>query len=151
MASIRRFQDIDAWRQARELTQAVYKCFGSGTFARDYALQGQMRRAAISVMSNIAEGFERNGSAEFAQHLAIAKGSAGELEAQLYIALDQGYVSRDDFKPLYRLVNSTKKLIGAFCGTYATRSLEDRNSRTVATRATNQPGTPDSGPGTSRG
>lgn len=114
MASIRRFQDIEAWKTARELTRAVYDCSGSGAFARDFALQGQIRRAAISIMSNIAEGFERSGSAEFAQHLAIAKGSAGELEAQLYIALDQRYLNRDEFKRLYRLVASAKKLIGAF-------------------------------------
>jgi four helix bundle protein len=104
MASIRRFQDIEARRQARELTKAVYDCSGTGSFARDFALQGQIRRAAISIMSNIAEGFERSGSAEFGQHLAIAKGSAGEVGAQLYIALDQGYLSRESFKRLYRLV-----------------------------------------------
>jgi four helix bundle protein len=104
MASIRRFQDIEARRQARELTKAVYDCSGTGSFARDFALQGQIRRAAISIMSNIAEGFERSGSAEFGQHHAIAKGSAGEVGAQLYIALDQGYLSRESFKRLYRLV-----------------------------------------------
>ena len=90
MATIQRFEEIEAWQVARELTRSVYECSKSGSFAKDFALRDQIRRAAISVMSNIAEGFERGGNAEFIQFLSIAKGSAAEVETQLYVALDQG-------------------------------------------------------------
>jgi four helix bundle protein len=92
----------------------VYACSGAGAFAKDFALRDQIRRAAVSILSNIAEGFERGGSAEFSQFLAIAKGSAGEVEAQLYVALDQGYISREEFDSIRALTSSTKKLIAGF-------------------------------------
>jgi four helix bundle protein len=88
MATLRQFEDIEAWQKARELTRAVYDCSKVGLFSRDFGLRDQMRRASVSVMSNIAEGFERGGKGEFVQFLAMAKGSAGEVEAQLYVALD---------------------------------------------------------------
>jgi four helix bundle protein len=121
MARIERFEDIEAWKMARELSRAIYKCSSAGAFSRDFALQNQMRRAAVSILSNIAEGFEREGSREFAQQLAIAKGSAGEVQAQLYIALDQQYVTPEQFAELYQLANSTRKLIAGFM-TYLKRS-----------------------------
>ena len=114
MSTIEKFQDIDAWQNARELTKEIYSCSGAGNFAKDYGLREQIRRASVSVMSNIAEGFERGGSAEFAQFLSIAKGSAGEVEAQLYVALDQGYINKDQFDSLTDLTSSTKKLIAGF-------------------------------------
>lgn len=114
MATIQKFEDIEAWQKARELTRAIYACSGAGQFARDFGLRDQVRRAAVSIMSNIAEGFERSGSAEFSQFLAIAKGSAGEVEAQLYVALDQGYINKEQFDSIRALVSSTKKLIAGF-------------------------------------
>jgi four helix bundle protein len=114
MAAIQQFEDIDAWKKARELTNAVYSCSGKGAFAKDFGLRDQIPRAAVSIMSNIAEGFERIGSAEFLQFLAIAKGSAGEIEAQLYPALDQGYMSREQFETIRTMTSSTKKLIAGF-------------------------------------
>jgi len=114
MASIQKFEDIEAWQKARELTNAVYSCSGKGVFAKDFGLRDQIRRAAVSVMSNIAEGFERGGSAEFLQFLAIAKGSAGEVEAQLYVALDQGYLKQEEFDSIKAVALSTKKLIAGF-------------------------------------
>lgn len=87
---------------------------GWGTFARDFGLCDQIRPAAVSVMSNIAEYFERGGSAEFSQFLAIAKGSAGEVEAQLYVAFDKKYISKAQFESIRSIATSTKKLIAGF-------------------------------------
>jgi four helix bundle protein len=114
MATIKNFEDIEAWQKVRELSRAVYACSGKGAFARDYALRDQIRRSVISIISNIAEGFERGGSAEFSQFLAIAKGSAGEVEAQLYIALDQGYITEEEFNSIRAMASSTKKLVSGF-------------------------------------
>ncbi len=114
MGMITKFEDIEAWQKARELTNAVYSCSGKGAFAKDFGLRDQIRRAAVSIMSNIAEGFERSGSAEFLQFLAIAKGSAGEVEAQLYVAFDQGYINQEQFDSIKSTASSTKKLIAGF-------------------------------------
>lgn len=114
MAKIERFEDIEAWQMARESTKLIYKISSTGDFARDFPLRDQIRRAAVSMMSNIAEGFERDGDKEFVQFLAIAKGSCGEARAQLYIALDQNYISRVDFDSIYESLNSTGKRIGGF-------------------------------------
>jgi four helix bundle protein len=115
MATFKRFEDIEAWQKARELTREVYKRSKSGLFSRDFGLRDQMRRASVSVLSNIAEGFERGGTNEFVQFLAIAKGSPGELEAQLYVALDQAYINREEFTSLRKLT-STKRLLGGLIG-----------------------------------
>ena len=112
MATIKRFEDIEAWKKARELTREVYRHSKAGPFSRDFGLRDQIRRAAVSVMSNIAEGFERGGTKEFMQFLAIAKGSVGEIESQLYVALDQAYINEDEFVSLKSLAGPTKRLIG---------------------------------------
>ena len=111
MATLRRFEDLEAWQRARELTRDICRCSKSGAFARDFGLKDQIRRAAVSVMSNIAEGFERGGTAEFAQFLAVSKGSAGEVESQLYVALDREYISEEQFLSLKQKAASTKRLI----------------------------------------
>lgn len=112
MATIKRFEDLEASKKARELTREVYERSKTGAFSKDYGLRDQIRRAAVSVMSNISEGFERGGTKEFIQFLSIAKGSVGELEAQLYVALDQGYISRDEFAVARGLAVSAKRLTG---------------------------------------
>jgi len=89
MARIERFEDIEAWKKGRDLRKVIYKCSRTGEFARDFALRDQIRRAAQSVTSNIAEGFERGGNREFIQFLSDAKGSCGEVRDQLYTALDE--------------------------------------------------------------
>ena len=114
MATIRMFEEIEAWQKARELTRAIYLCSKTGAFSRDFGLRDQIRRSSVSVMSNIAEGFERGGKAEFIQFLAVAKGSAGEVEAQLYVALDAGYIDEKEFKTLKGTAASTKRLIAGF-------------------------------------
>ena len=86
MATIEKFEDIEAWQKARELTREVYAASNTWLFAKDYGLRDQIRRAAVSIMSNIAEGFERGGDKEFGQFIAQAKGSSAEVRAQLYVA-----------------------------------------------------------------
>ena len=108
------FEDLHIYQRARELTNAVYSQTRSGAFARDYGLADQVRRAAVSIMSNIAEGFERGTTAEFIQFLYIAKGSCGEVRAQLQIALDQGYVTAQAHAPLVDLARRTSGMISNF-------------------------------------
>jgi four helix bundle protein len=97
MATFERFEDIEAWKKARSLVNMVYELTGASEFGRDYGLKDQIRRAAVSVLSNIAEGFEREGNAEFCRFLGIAKGSCGEVRAQLYVAVDQRYITAEQF------------------------------------------------------
>lgn len=124
MASIEKFEDIEAWQKARELSKAIYAVTGDGAFARDFGLRDQIRRAAVSVMSNIAEGFDRSGNRELIQFLFIAKGSAAEVQAQLYVALDAGYLNKEHFRQLYDLAGDTGRLLGGFI-----RYLKTRNSQ----------------------
>ena len=97
MASFKRFEDIEAWQRARTLAGSLYAMTRAGTFARDFGLADQINRAAVSVMSNIAEGFERDSRREFARYLTISKGSTGEVCAQLYLALDRGHLTEEQF------------------------------------------------------
>ena len=89
---IKNFEELEIWKIARRLTQEVYALAQTSKFSRDYGLRDQMQRAAVSIMSNIAEGFERGGNQEFVQFLYVAKASCGELRSQLYVALDQKYI-----------------------------------------------------------
>ena len=114
MAKINSFEDIQAWQKARELTKEIYKVSNSGAFSKDYGLRDQIRRASVSIVSNIAEGFERNGSKEFRQFLSISKGSAGEVRAQLYVAFDLEYITKEEFEKLNSLVFDTSRMISGF-------------------------------------
>jgi four helix bundle protein len=96
MATVKKFEDLICWQKARELTKAVYKTLAD--YCKDYGFRDQIWRAAVSVMSNIAEGFERGTRQEFLNYLFIARGSAGEVRAQLYVALDAGYLNLETFK-----------------------------------------------------
>jgi four helix bundle protein len=100
MPAITRFEDIAAWQGARGLVRDVYRITGSGPFSRDFGARDQMRRAAVSVMNNIAEGYERDNDREFHRFLAIAKGSAGEVRSLLYVALDMGYIDQQQHESL---------------------------------------------------
>ena len=114
MSTIIRFEEIEAWKTARELTNQVYGFTGSGEFSRDYGLRDQIQRAAVSVMSNIAEGFESQTQALFINYLGSAKASAGEVRSQLYIALDQKYITEEQFKDTYDLVDKASRQIYRF-------------------------------------
>lgn len=111
MSAFQRFEDIEAWQKARELTKAIYALSNDGQFARDFGLRDQVRRASVSIMSNIAEGFGRGGNKEFIQFLSTAKGSASEVQAQLYVALDAGYINQDQFQKLYSETEATARMI----------------------------------------
>jgi four helix bundle protein len=111
MALIKNFQESEAWIRARELAGRIYQLTGAGEFARDFGLRDQLRRASVSIMSNIAEGFERGGKKEFGRFLKIAKGSTGEVRSLLYISRDVQYVSEDDFCSLHALTIQTSKII----------------------------------------
>jgi four helix bundle protein len=100
MSTIRRFEDMEAWQTARALTRSVYDLTANGTFSRDFGLKDQMQRASVSIMSNIAEGFESRTEILFLEFLGRAKGSAGELRAQFYVAQDAGYISKREFQSL---------------------------------------------------
>ena len=112
MATFKAFEDIEAWQKARNLTREIYVVSNLGSFSKDYGLRDQIRRAAVSIMSNIAEGFERGGTREFIQFLSVAKGSSGEVRSQLYVSVDQGYIDKDTFEQLFKLATETSRMIG---------------------------------------
>ena len=110
---IERFEDLKCWQKARFLAIEVYKITNNPSFSKDYGLKDQIRRAAVSVPSNIAEGFERGGNKELIQFLYIAKGSCGEVRTQLYLAKDFGYLSESEFQNLLNIsVDITKLCLG---------------------------------------
>lgn len=111
---INRFEDIDSWKKGRELVGMVYLITGEEKFSRDFGLRDQIRRSVISIMSNIAEGFSRQTDKEFIQFLYIARGSASELQSQLYIAMDLQYITENTFREAYELAQDTLKLISGF-------------------------------------
>ena len=100
MSTIERFEDLEAWKRARIFAKLIHSVSGNGNFGRDFGLKDQIRRAANSIVSNIAEGFERDGDKEFLQYLYVAKGSCGEVRAQLYLALDYEYITEEEFSQL---------------------------------------------------
>lgn len=114
MATIRRFEDIRAWQTARQLTRQVYEASSRGVFARDYGLRNQMQRASVSIMSNVAEGFESGTQRQFILYLGHAKASAGEVRAQFYVALDVGYLDHEEFKALFNLSETCSRQLGSF-------------------------------------
>jgi len=111
---IERFEDIDGWKLARELTKSVYKATRSQLFAKDWGLKDQITRAAGSVMHNVAEGFGSGSDTEFRRFLRYSQRSCVEVQSELYIALDQNYISLEAFQDLYRAAEKTKSTIGGF-------------------------------------
>lgn len=111
--SVRYFEDLEVWKKARALTNEIYKATNEGAFSKDFGLRDQIRRAAVSVMSNISEGYERGGNQELIQFLSISKGSSGEVRSQLYVAMDQQYIERkecesliDEYRKLSIMINN---------------------------------------------
>jgi len=112
---ITRFEDIEAWQEARKLVNLVYDAINaSETFARDFRLVNQVQGAAVSTMANIAEGFSRRSDKEFIQFLFISKASAAEVQSHLYVALDQSYVTHDGFHRMYDQAEKVSKIISGF-------------------------------------
>jgi four helix bundle protein len=114
MPTILRFEDIEAWQTARELTQMEYNLTGHGQFAKDYGLSKQMQRLSVSIMSNIAEGFECWTNLLFKENPGSAKASAGELQSQAYVAKDTGYINEDEFSLVYEQCDKTSRQIARF-------------------------------------
>ena len=104
--AVKYFEDLEVWILSRELTNKIYNVSSDGRFAKDFGLRDQIRRATVSIMSNIAEGYEGGGNKEFIQFLSIAKASCGEVRSQLYVATDQNYVGK---KGCEQLIDEFKK------------------------------------------
>jgi len=114
MPTITRFGEIEAWQTARELTRLVYSVTDEGRLSRDFGLKAQIRRASVSVMSNIAEGFEGQTQALFIRYLGIAKASAGEVRSQLYVSRDLNYLAEEQFTNLFRMAEKASRQISRF-------------------------------------
>lgn len=132
MAGITRFEEIEAWKSARELTALIYRLSDQGTFAKDFGLKDQIRRAAVSAMSNIAEGFESRTDTQFINYLGHSKGSSGEVRSQLYIALDLKYISQEQFAGAYEFADKTSRQITRFINYLETHPRSHRFGEDVA-------------------
>ena len=132
MATISKFEDIIAWQKALELSDLIYSSSNNDRFSKDFGLKDQMRRASISVVSNIAEGFEREGNNQFIYFLLVAKASAGELRAQLYIARNQNYISLIEFEIINNKVLEVSKTISGFISYLRTQKKENLESRKLS-------------------
>ncbi len=97
------FEDLQVWKDSRVLVKSIYQLTSHGKFSKDFGLREQIQRAAVSIMNNIAEGFERNNNKEYIRFLGYSKGSAGEVRSMLYVATDLGYISQDSFNTLYQM------------------------------------------------
>ncbi len=111
MGKMQRFEDLIAWQKARTLTKAIYATTNQTCFAKDFGLRDQIRRASVSLMSNIAEGFERRTRRDFAHFLTMAKASAGEVRSQLYVAFDVSYIQQSEFDTLLAMTEEASKII----------------------------------------
>lgn len=114
MAMISRFEDIDGWKEARKLVKMIYSITNTGPFAKDFGLRDQIQRAAVSAMTNIAEGFDCDSKIEFARFLGIARRSAVEVQSLLYAAFDARYITEAQLRDHYEQARATKALIGGF-------------------------------------
>ncbi len=110
MATFKKFEEIQAWQKAREITKKIYMISNKGDFAKDFSLRDQMKRASVSVMANIAEGHGRRTRAEFANFLNISRGSAIELQSHLYVALDLKYISDAEFDETYTMLDEVSRM-----------------------------------------
>ena len=126
MAMVERFEDLIAWQKARELTREIYGATRQGTFVRDYGLRDQIQKASVSVMSNLAEGFERGKRTEFHQFTCIAKGSCGEVRSDLFVALDVGHLDRALFESLYARTEEVGRIVGGLRLSLETTGRERR-------------------------
>lgn len=122
MASFKRFEDIQAWQKARVVSREIYIVSSNGSFARDFDLRSQIRRSAVSVMANIAEGQGRRTDKDFANFLNISLGSIAETKSHLYIAFDLGYLNKEVFDNLYAKLDEVGKMVFALCSHLRTPS-----------------------------
>lgn len=114
MPTITRFEEIEAWQTARELTKLIYSLTEEGKFSRDFGLKDQIHRASVSVMSNISEGFESQTQAQFIRYLGLAKASAGEVRSQLYVSRDLDYITQEQFTKAFAMAEKSSRQIARF-------------------------------------
>lgn len=129
MSRIERFEELIAWQKARDLSRAIYQITRQGAFGTDFGLLGQIQRAGVSVMSNIAEGFERGGRAEFHQFLSTAKASCAEVRSLLYVALDVGYIDQIRFDQLLASAEEVARIVGGLRASVEKQRNEKRAKR----------------------
>ncbi len=110
MATFRKFEEIQAWQKAREITKKIYFLSNKDNFVKDFSLRDQMKRASVSIMANIAEGPGRRTTTEFANFLNIARGSAIELQSHLYVALDLEYINQNEFRETYEMLDEVSRM-----------------------------------------
>jgi four helix bundle protein len=139
---VRRFEDLVAWQKARALAGDVYLATRSTGFARDFGLASQIQRSAVSVMANIAEGFERKRPGEFHQFLSIAKASCAEVRSHLYIALDVGYLDRPTFEQLLTAAEETGRVINGLRSSVQRYDPSNPGTQNSELRTQNSPGGP---------
>jgi four helix bundle protein len=111
---ITRFEDIESWKESRLLINAIYSLRSNKNFNKDFGLRDQITRASVSIMSNIAEGFNSGSAKSFIKYLNISYGSASEVQSLIYILHDQSYIDKTTFDDLYKRISKIKNLIGAF-------------------------------------
>jgi four helix bundle protein len=114
MSTIKRFEEIEVWQTSRELTKLIYSLTEESRFSRDFGLKDQIRRASVSIMSNISEGFESQTQAQFIRYLGIAKASAGEVRSQLYVSHDLEYISQEQFTKAFALAEKASRQAARF-------------------------------------
>jgi len=119
--AIQRFEDLKVWGKAKDLAVLVYRATETGRFSRDFGLRDQIRRAVVSVMSNVAEGFDRYSRAEFRQFLSIARSSASEVRSQLHLARELGYITEAEFEPLHDLCWEVTRMLGSLRSVVGTK------------------------------
>lgn len=115
MATFQKFEDIKAWQEARKIVAEIYKITSTEKFSKDFGLRDQIRRAGVSVMANIAEGFGRKTNKDFAHFLVQSHGSVAEVQSHLYVALDLNYIDQNLFEKLYEMLDHTSRMIMALC------------------------------------
>jgi four helix bundle protein len=129
MSTIERFEDLIAWQKARALTKTIYSITRQGAFAKDFSLAGQIQRASVSIMSNIAEGFERVGLKEFHKFLTMAKSSCAEVRSHLYVGLDIGYLSESAFNRLNLQAQEVARIVGGLRTSVANKIKSSKTKR----------------------
>ncbi len=127
--AIKRFEDIKAWQKARELNKFVYKVTFKRNFSRDFGLQDQLRRASVSAMSNIAEGFDSQSNIEFIKFLIYSRRSCSEIQSHLYAALDQNYINKKEFTEIYELAKLTAQIINGFISYLRSSNLKKKSNK----------------------
>ena len=135
MGSIRCFEEIDAWKESRVLTKMVYSVTQQGKFSKDWELARQIQKSSVSIMSNVAEGFDGGSKAEFVRFLGYARRSASEVQSHLYVVLDQSYLTEETFTHLYQHAQTVRKMVTSFMKYLQAQRAVDSSIRSRSQRS----------------